>query len=669
MILQRIPMWRFRAVAAASSLLFAAAVLSCGGSTATDSVAPVAPGRTATVVVTPSASSLAIGTKLALQAHAQDPSGQVVPDASIFWSSSDTTIATVSSAGVVTARAPGTAQIAASAGGQSAVATLTVIPVPVASLAVVPGTGTVTVGSRIGLTAVAYDANGGSLTGRQVVWASAVPGVATVDAAGVVTGIAAGTATITATSEGKSGSAAITVTLVSVASVSLSPGSVSLTVGQTAALAVTAHDGAGNALAGRGLTWESANTAVATVAGSGLITAVGAGTTTITVTSEGRSATAQIVVSTPPPGQPAPPAPVASIIITPGSAGVTVGGGVTFSATTLDANSTTLSGRTVTWVSSAPQIASVDGSGTVTGVSAGVATITAASESRTATAQITVSAPPPAPPVPVDSVSVTPGSASLMVGNTTILSAAARSSSGSVLSGRVVSWASNAPQVATVSNDGVVMAVGAGSATITATSEGKSGSAVITVNPQPPAAVDSVSVTPRSAALTTGGSVSISATVRDRQGNQLNGRSVTWLSSAPQVASIQASGATVTVTAGAAGTATITATSEGRNATAQITVSAPPPAPVATVTVSPATSTLAVGGTVSLAATTRDGSNNILTGRAVTWASLNPGIATVSTTCVVSAVATGTATITATSEGRSGTATVDVRHGNAPPKP
>ena len=81
---------------------------------------------------------------------------------------------------------------------------------------------------------------------------------------------------------------------------------------------------------------------------------------------------------------------------------------------------------------------------------------------------------------------------------------------------------------------------------------------------------------------------------------------------------------------------------------------------LSTVTVAPTPDTLQSGNTVQLTATTRDASNNLLTGRSISWSSSNTGVATVNSSGLVTAVATGSATITATSEGKSGTATVVV---------
>src|SRR5207249_1091730 len=101
--------------------------------------------------------------------------------------------------------------------------------------------------------------------GRPVSWGSGNAAVATVSGGGVVTGVTAGAATITATSEGQSGTAAITVSTVPVASVTVSPSTASVPVGQTVQLTATPKDASGNPLSGRTVSWGSSNTAVATV--------------------------------------------------------------------------------------------------------------------------------------------------------------------------------------------------------------------------------------------------------------------------------------------------------------------------------------------------------------------------------------------------------------------
>lgn len=341
-----------------------------------------------------------------------------------------------------------------------------------------------------------------------------------------------------------------------------------------------------------------------------------------------------------------PSVPVASVNVTPSSLSVYAGRATQLTATTHDAAGNLLTGRTVTWSSSAPSVASVSANGLVTALAVGSATITATSEGQSATASVTVAV------VPVATVTVSPATSSLAVGDTVRFTATTKDSAGNVLTGRSVTWSSNAPAVATVSASGVVTAIAAGSATVTAASEGKSGSASITVTV--PAPVASVTIAPATKTLRIGTTVQLTAMTKDSAGNVLTGRAVAWSSNATGVATVSASGL---VTAVAVGSATITATSEGKTGASTITVTV---APVASVTVSPASGGVNIGATLQLSAVTKDSAGNVLTGRVVTWSSSASNLATVSAAGLVSGVAAGSVTITATSEGKSGTAALTV---------
>src|SRR3989441_1042630 len=408
--------------------------------------------------------------------------------------------------------------------------------------------------------------------------------------------------------------------------------------------------------------------------GAGLVTAGGTGAATITASSEGRNGTAAITVVN---------VPVASVAVSPATASVQVGQTVQLTATPKDASGTPLAGRVVTWASNAPGVATVNGSGLVTGVAAGTATLTATSEGQSGTATVTVTA---VPPVPVVSVTVSPATASVQVGQTVQLTATPKDASGTPLAGRVVTWASNAPGVATVNGSGLVTGVAAGTATLTATSEGQSGTATVTVTavppPPPPGTVTNLTV-----AGGTDSSVILSFTeVNDGTGLPASydirfaAGAISWPSAA------QASrGSCATPVAGGAIGATRSCTLSGLAAATgyqfqlvafrgTINVNAvfgalsnvasgttgTSTAPVASVTVSPASASLAVGATQPFTATLKDANGNILTGRTVTWATSNVAVATVSGSGLVTGLVAGTATITATSEGQSGIASVTV---------
>src|SRR5207244_9101317 len=128
-----------------------------------------------------------------------------------------------------------------------------------------------------------------------------------------------------------------------VASVDVSPAAASLQVSQTLQLTATPKDANGGPLSGRAVTWASSNTAAATVGGSGLVTAVGAGAATITATSEGQSGASSITVTN---------VPVASVAVSPATASVAAGMTVQLTETPKEANGNPLSGSEEAWMNS-----------------------------------------------------------------------------------------------------------------------------------------------------------------------------------------------------------------------------------------------------------------------------------------------------------------------------
>ena len=176
-------------------------------------------------------------------------------------------------------------------------------PAPVASVTLSPASAELQVGSTVQLSTVLTDAAGATLTDRVVSWSSSKPTVASVSEAGLVTGVAAGEAGITATSEGKSATATITVLgspAGTVASVTVSPATVLLenrgSEGATRLLVASLRDAAGNALPGRTVSWSSSDDAVASVSSSGLVLGKLYGRTTITASSEGHAGTSEVTV-------------------------------------------------------------------------------------------------------------------------------------------------------------------------------------------------------------------------------------------------------------------------------------------------------------------------------------------------------------------------------------
>ncbi len=180
---------------------------------------------------------------------------------------------------------------------------------------------------------------------------------------------------------------------------------------------------------------------------------------------------------------------------------------------------------------------------------------------------------------------------------------------------------------------------------------------------------ESVTLTPTQTTVAAFDTIILAATVRDGSGRVIDLPSVTWTTSDAAVATAQsfwtrsaALGVRFgTVLGVSPGSVTITATSQTVRATAVITVG--PPVPVASVTVTPGSPTVTrIGDTLRLAATLRDASGNVLLPRPTTWSSDNEVVATVDPTGLVRAVGEGSATMTATREGVSGSAATRVVH-------
>ena len=507
-----------------------------------------------------SMSPLVVGDSEQLTATLTAADGRILSNRVVTWSSSDATVASVSPTGLVTALKAGPATISASAGGKTSSVLITVGAVPVATVAVSPASASVVSGSTQQLTAVTKDAANNVLTGRALTWSSSDDAIATVDANGLVTSHAVGTATITAATEGKSGTSAIAVTAVPVAKVSVSLDATSLHPGQTTQASAITRDANGSVVSGRAITWSTDNAGVATVSTAGVVTAVSVGTASITATIEGKSGSAPLTVAA---------TPVASVIVTPPTATVVAGATQQLLAETKDASGTVLSGRALSWQSDHPEIATVSTTGLVRAVAPGLATITASSEGKTGTSAITVS------PVPVVSITVSLSATSITAVETAQATATTLDANGAVLTGRAVTWTSSNTAVATVSDQGLVTALTVGPAIITATGEGKTGTATIAVTPAP---VASITLSPPSPSLVQGSTVQLVAETRDAKNRVLTGRDVSWSSGEPGVATVSASGL---VTAMSSGVATIAAVSETKIATATVTVT---PIPVATVT-------------------------------------------------------------------------------------
>ena len=231
------------------------------------------------------------------------------------------------------------------------------------------------------LTAEVRDQQGRVMSGVAVAWSSSNTGLTTVNAMGLVTAVANGTATITATAGQASSTAMVTVAQ-AVATVAVAPATDTLLTGDTLRLAAAATDANDHAVADAEFTWVSSDTLVAVVDDAGLVTGIGAGEAEVTASAAGSGASAGAVVTV--------MQFVDAVDVSPSAATVTVGDTLRLVAEAFDANAHRIEGAEFDWSSSDSSVATVDGSGLLRGVAEGVASVTATAGSARGTAEATV---------------------------------------------------------------------------------------------------------------------------------------------------------------------------------------------------------------------------------------------------------------------------------------
>ena len=378
-------------------------------------------------------------------------------------------------------------------------------------------------GATAQLAAEVRDQTGNVMPGAAATWASGDASVATVDRSGLVTAVANGTATITASAGGASGTAEITVTQ-SPDSVAIVPAEATLAaLGDTVRLTAEAFDANGHGVAGAEFSWESNDDAVVAVDGTGLVTAVANGTATITATagSASGSATATVVQQ------------VNSVEVTPATGFVLPGTTLRLMAEAQDANAHVVDGAEFAWASSDTTVAVVDATGLVTGTAEGDVEVSATSSGITGRAQLEVLKLVP------QAVVVAPDAVMLeALGDTLRFAVEVQDQVGRPMPGEPVVWTASDTLVASVDATGLLTAVGNGEATITATSGPVSGDAAVQVMQ----VARTVLLAPPADTLVLGDSLRLAAEAWDARGHPVDGAAFAWSSSDPSIAAVDASG-------------------------------------------------------------------------------------------------------------------------------
>jgi hypothetical protein len=479
--------------------------------------------------------------------------------------------------------------------------------------------------------------------------------------------VAAGSATITVSYQGKSDTALVTVTAApKLVGFTVTPSNpASILVGATQAFQASAvySDGSTSNVTNTA-SWTTSDAKIASVSnggggatptgGRGTATGMGAGTATITATYSGFTATASLTVRD--------SSPVA-LIVTPATASIRVNGTQQFEALVSleDGTTQTVTGA-ASWTTSKGTVASITtgsgGRGLATGIAAGTVTVTATYSGFTATATLTVTAAQPTGLV------ITPPAPTIQMGQSQALTATLIYDDGTTATATSASWSSSDPSIVTLSTAGggpagngstSATGIGVGRATIAATYNGLGAKATVTVT-DPSLAY--LQVTPFIANLPINANAQFTATAVYADNSIRNvTTSTTWSSSAPSVAVVTGSGGNIgRVTALSVGTATITATYDGQSASATITV-----ATVQSISVTPASPTTVLGLPVTFTATAILSNNTTFAlGNQASWTTSAASVATVTAAGVATPLSAGTATITATFQGKSASSPLTV---------
>jgi hypothetical protein len=322
----------------------------------------------------------------------------------LSWASGTTSVATISSAGLAQGAGTGTATISASEGGVTGQATLTITAAVLQSIAVTPASPSINIGTTEPFTATGtYSDNSTQNLSSQVSWTSASNPVASINAAGVASGLAAGTSSISATLDGVTGHASLTVNNVTLVSIAVTPTNASVPRGETVSFTAMGafSDNSYEDLSSQ-VNWASASPSVATINSSGVATGVATGTSSISATLGAINGQTTVTVA---------PAVLLSIAVTPVNPSIVQGATESFTATgTFSDQSTQDLTSHVTWASATGSVATINSAGLATSVAPGSSTISATLGAVSGQTALGVTPAPTPTPSPTPSSTPSPTS-------------------------------------------------------------------------------------------------------------------------------------------------------------------------------------------------------------------------------------------------------------------
>ena len=236
----------------------------------------VAPEEVAAVSITAQKPETVVGRTLQLAANPVDAAGGTIPGLTAVWTSGSEAIATVTQSGVVTGVSPGVATIQAVVGQATGVISITVLPVPLASVVISAPSPSLPASVRTQLSATGRDSTGATITGRPVKWSWSDTTRVWVDVDGIATGLKTGSVTIFAEIDGRAGSLTLDVVAGPPASIAFAAPSVAVYTGGEASLEYSVRDPLGNQVAAPQVEWTSSDPSTVAVT-SGVIRGVKSG--------------------------------------------------------------------------------------------------------------------------------------------------------------------------------------------------------------------------------------------------------------------------------------------------------------------------------------------------------------------------------------------------------
>ena len=256
------------------------------------------PVRTVTTVTVSSPTSTPKqGDTVQLTAVARDQFGDVVPGTTATWSSSSTSVATVSATGLLQALAGGTVTVTATVSNVPGTLALTITPRVTTTVTVGSPTASLAVGEKVQLTVVARDQFGDVVPGKTATWSTSDAAVATISTTGLLQALVPGAVVATATIDGVPGSLTLMVVPATVASVTVSAPTLTPKEGDTVQLTAVAHDAFGNIVPGVTATWSVSDATLAGVSATGLLQTYATGIVQATATVAGVTGTVSLTAS------------------------------------------------------------------------------------------------------------------------------------------------------------------------------------------------------------------------------------------------------------------------------------------------------------------------------------------------------------------------------------